>query len=62
MFSLKAGPEADVRPETPEERIIWFSITATYLFYLVGGLYVLAPVLALVLHKTKRPCKGGLVL
>ncbi|WP_205694037.1 O-antigen ligase family protein [Cobetia sp. ICG0124] len=46
MFSLKAGPEADVRPETPEERIIWFSITATYLFYLIGGLYVLAPVLA----------------
>ncbi|MCM5703276.1 O-antigen ligase domain-containing protein [Larsenimonas salina] len=33
-------------PQTPEERIVWLSITATYPIYVVGGLYVLAPVLA----------------
>ena len=32
-------------PENTEERIIWHSIRLTYVFYLFGALYVLAPVL-----------------
>jgi hypothetical protein len=34
-----------IRPENFEERIVWYSITWTYLFYLIGGLYILAPVI-----------------
>jgi hypothetical protein len=33
-------------PETVEERVVWHAIRATYLFYLLGALYVVAPVLA----------------
>jgi hypothetical protein len=36
-------------PQNIEERLIWYAITWTYGFYLVGGLYVMAPVLAWVL-------------
>lgn len=36
-------------PQNFEERLIWYGITGTYGFYLVGGLYVMAPVLAWVL-------------
>ena len=35
-----------VYPETTEERVIWWSITATYPIYVIGGLYVLAPVMS----------------
>ena len=35
-----------VRPETFEERMVWYAITCTYLFFLAGALYVLAPALA----------------
>ncbi|MCU7923605.1 MAG: O-antigen ligase domain-containing protein [Candidatus Thiodiazotropha sp. (ex Dulcina madagascariensis)] len=38
-----------VSPQNFEERIIWYSITYTYGFYLIGGLYVLAPVVGWVL-------------
>ncbi|MBK8814184.1 MAG: O-antigen ligase domain-containing protein [Methylococcaceae bacterium] len=39
----------ELAPQNFAERVIWFSITRTYLFYLVGGLYILAPVIARVL-------------
>jgi hypothetical protein len=43
-------------PQNFEERLIWYGITWTYGFYLVGGLYVMAPVLAWVLlfHLIKK--------
>jgi len=36
-------------PQNFAERIIWYSITRTYLFYLFGALYILAPVIGWVL-------------
>ena len=33
-----------LRPENFEERVVWYSITMTYPIYLIGGLYILAPV------------------
>jgi hypothetical protein len=33
-----------LRPENFEERVVWYSITLTYPIYLIGGLYILAPV------------------
>lgn len=36
-------------PENFAERVIWFSITRTYLIYLFGGLYILAPAIGWVL-------------
>ncbi len=33
-------------PETLEERVVWHSLRATYLFYALGALYVVAPLLA----------------
>lgn len=36
-------------PETPEERLVWHSLRATYLFYALGALYIVAPVLAWVM-------------
>jgi len=36
-------------PKNFAERIIWYSITRTYLFYLFGALYILAPVIGWVL-------------
>lgn len=36
-------------PQNFAERVIWYSITRTYLFYLFGALYILAPVIAWVL-------------
>jgi hypothetical protein len=38
-----------IYPENFEERVIWYSMTWTYGFYLIGGLYVLAPVIGWVL-------------
>ncbi len=38
-----------IAPETIEERIVWYSITRTYLFYLFGALYLVAPVIGWVL-------------
>ncbi len=35
-----------VLPESPEERIVWHAIRATYPFYIVGALYVVAPLIA----------------
>ncbi len=36
-------------PANTEERIVWYSIVGTYGFYVLGALYVLAPVIAWVL-------------
>ncbi len=36
-------------PQNFAERVIWYSITRTYLFYLFGALYILAPVIGWVL-------------
>lgn len=36
-------------PQNFEERVIWHAITCTWLYYLVGGLYILAPVLGWIL-------------
>ena len=33
-------------PETAEERVVWHTIRATYLFYVLGALYLVAPVIA----------------
>ncbi|MFT5176817.1 MAG: hypothetical protein ACI8W7_005015, partial [Gammaproteobacteria bacterium] len=35
-----------VFPENIEERIVWHSIRATYVFYALGALYIVAPLLA----------------
>ncbi|MCL1095751.1 O-antigen ligase family protein [Shewanella kaireitica] len=36
-------------PENSDERLIWCAITGTYLFWLLGAMYVVAPVIAWVL-------------
>ncbi len=38
-----------LHPENFEERVVWYAITRTYLFYLFGALYVVAPVVAWIL-------------
>ena len=38
-----------VHPENLEERLIWYAITGTWAFYVVGGLYILAPALGWIL-------------
>lgn len=38
-----------IYPENFEERLIWYSITWTWFFYLIGGLYILAPALGWIL-------------
>ena len=38
-----------ISPETTEERIVWHAIRGTYVFYLFGALYVVAPVIAWIL-------------
>ncbi len=38
-----------VKPQNFEERVIWYSMVGTYGFFLIGGLYILAPVVAWVL-------------
>ncbi|WP_136806945.1 O-antigen ligase domain-containing protein [Desulfosediminicola flagellatus] len=38
-----------ISPENLEERIVWYSIRGTYFFYLIGALYVVAPVIAWVM-------------
>jgi hypothetical protein len=38
-----------VKPQNFEERVVWYSIVGTYGFFLLGGLYILAPVVAWVL-------------
>ncbi len=35
----------EVRPETPEERVIFLAIVGTWLIWLVGGLYVAGPLI-----------------
>lgn len=35
-----------VSPETTEERVVWWALLATYPLFLMGALYVLAPVMA----------------
>lgn len=37
--------EPDIQPESPEERVIWHCIVWTYGYYVLGALYVLAPVI-----------------
>lgn len=36
----------DIAPENYEERLIWYAITGTYVFYVLGALYIVAPALA----------------
>lgn len=38
-----------LHPQNFEERLIWYAIVGTYGFYLIGGLYIVAPVLAWIL-------------
>lgn len=35
-----------MKPNNFPERIIWYSITGTYVFYFIGGLYILAPAIS----------------
>lgn len=37
---------SDIAPENYEERLIWYAITGTYVFYVLGALYIVAPALA----------------
>lgn len=39
----------DLQPRNFEERAVWLAMVGTWGFYLIGGLYVLAPVLAWIL-------------
>ncbi|PKG75777.1 capsular biosynthesis protein [Shewanella sp. GutCb] len=36
-------------PENSDERLVWYSITGTYLFWLLGAMYVVAPVIGWIL-------------
>lgn len=47
-------------PETAEERVVWHAIRATYPFYLLGALYVVAPALGwgLLLLLLRRVWRG----
>ena len=47
-------------PATAEERVVWHAIRATYLFYLLGALYAVAPVLGwgLLLLALRRLWRG----
>ncbi|KHD07546.1 capsular biosynthesis protein [Candidatus Thiomargarita nelsonii] len=38
-----------IQPRNFEERVVWYSITGTYIFYVFGALYPLAPAIAWVL-------------
>ena len=48
-------------PETPEERLVWHSLRATYLFYAPGALYLGTPVLAwiMLLMLVRRAWRSG---
>ena len=35
----------EIRPETPEERLIHTAIVGTWCVWLIGGLYILGPLL-----------------
>jgi hypothetical protein len=55
-------PDAPIRPQTLEERVIWHCILWTYGYYVLGALYVLAPVIGWVLatHIARRDGLAGL--
>lgn len=38
-----------IHPENLEERLIWYAITGTWIAYVIGGLYILAPALGWIL-------------
>jgi len=38
-----------LHPQNFEERVVWYSITLTYVFYLLGALYIVAPVIGWIL-------------
>ncbi|WP_286019214.1 hypothetical protein, partial [Candidatus Venteria ishoeyi] len=38
-----------IKPENFAESCVWYAIIGTYGFYIIGGLYILAPVLAWIL-------------
>ncbi len=44
-----ARSPADLQPENFPERVVWYSITLTYGFFLVGGLYILGSAIAWIL-------------
>lgn len=45
-----------IHPENFEERVVWYAITWTYLFYLLGALYIVAPVVGwlMIIYLIKR--------
>lgn len=47
---------ADVSTMNPDEKIIWYSISYTYLFWILGAMYLVAPVIGwiLLLRMAKR--------
>ncbi len=49
-------------PQNPEERVVWLSIVLTYGFYLIGALYIVAPVMGwcLLLLLARRVLQGEL--
>ena len=46
-------------PQNTDERIVWYAITWTYGFWLIGAMYLVAPVIAWIL--LFRACFSGLV-
>ncbi len=38
-----------ISPQNTDERIVWFAITGTYIFYILGALYIVAPVIGWIL-------------
>lgn len=39
----------EIYPENTDEKIIWYSITWTYFFWILGAMYIVAPVIAWIL-------------
>ncbi|WP_076411082.1 O-antigen ligase family protein [Shewanella sp. UCD-KL12] len=39
----------EIFPENTDEKIVWYSITYTYLFWFLGAMYIVAPVIAWIL-------------
>lgn len=36
-------------PENPDERVVWLAITGTYIFWILGAMYLIAPVIGWIL-------------
>ncbi|MEM9001901.1 MAG: O-antigen ligase domain-containing protein [Cyanobacteria bacterium P01_F01_bin.86] len=46
---VEPQPPDDIKPQNFPERVVWYSITGTYFFFLLGSLYILGSVIAWIL-------------